>query len=304
MKTLIYATFMTVLLVSACKGDESTPEGEESTEAQATGEEGTEGQAAGEEGTEAPETPTPPEPEEEATYTPGAIGARAVNLLAENVDLYVRTTGRVQAFLVQEGLAPGATSDFYFPPEGGNLVAMVPGAGEATCVVRCTHFVATVRASEPEGNAHTVILYDDNGRKAGMDLWENPTPERQEGSANAMAAADPVQALFVINTRALREARFGLRLGYENVEGCQMPTNSANPLVGGTQTPAFAHAPGPVNVVFYDSADQSCSGEVVGGPFTVPGAAGTRHHLVLHGAPGSMQAEIIPMSPVTGPQAQ
>ena len=306
MKILIHATFITALLVSACDSGESTPEGEqtgeESNEAQATGGEGNEAQATGGEAqggeTEA-QTPTEPE----ATYTPGAIGVRVLNLLAENVDLYVRTTGRVRAFLVQEGLAPNATSEFFFPPEGGNLVVTPAGAGDATCVVRCEHFIATARVSPPYGNAHTLILYDDDGRKASMDLWENPTPERQEGSANAMAVPDPARAVFVVNTtRALRDARFGLRLGFQGVEGCQMPTNSANPLVGGTQTPAFGHDPGPIQVLFYDSADQTCSGEAVGGPFTIEGAAGGRNHLVLHGAPGSMQAEVIPMSPVAGPQ--
>ena len=305
MKTLIQATFITALLVSACDSGEPAPEaeptGEESNEAQATGGESNEAQATGGEaqgGETQAQTPTEPE----ATFTPGTIGVRVVNLLAENLDLYVRTTGRVQAFLVQEGLAPNASSEFFFPPEGGNLVVIPAGAGNATCVVRCEHFIATARVSPPEGNAHTLIVYDDNGRKAGMDLWENPTPERQEGSSNAMAAPDPARAVFVINTRALRDARFGLRLGYQGVEGCHMPTNSANPLVGGTQTPAFAHDPGPVQVLFYDSADQTCSAEAVGGPFTVEGAAGARNHLVLYGAPGSMQAEVVPMSPVAGPQ--
>lgn len=256
-------------------------------------------------------TPSQPEPpvaqeqeagaEAEETYTPGAIGVRVVNTLPDPVDLYVRTTGRVRAFPVQEGFAPGAVSEYFFPPEGGNLVATTAGAGNPTCVSHCEHFIMTVRAGPTDGNAHTAVLYDDEGNPRGVDFWENPPAEQVGRFSNAMVPPDPAQGLFVVSTSGLRDARFGLRLGLVGTEGCQTPTNSTNILVGGTQTPAFAHAPGSVEVVLFDNRDENCSGEVVGGPFSVTAAAGERNHLILTGAPGSMQAIVAPMPSVEGP---
>lgn len=227
-------------------------------------------------------------------YTPGDIEYRVVNLLAEPVDLYVRTQGLVEAFLVEEGLAAGAVSDFYAPPADGIFLVTEGGAGDAECVGSCPHFIAELSPFVDDGPTHTVLLHDASGQRSAFDLWESPS-EASSGNANAMAPADAASGVVVVTAIALTDADFGLRFGIDGVAGCQEAFNLANVLVGGNQTPAFVYSGSSADILLYDNQDRECTGEPVGGPFTVDGGAGSRTHLVLTGSPGDMDAVVLPM---------
>jgi hypothetical protein len=223
-----------------------------------------------------------------------------LNLLDEPVDLYVRTTGLVEAFSVQPGLAAGELSDMHAPPADGVFVATTAGAGDAECVVDCDHFLVELTASAPEGDVRTIVLYaapegstfDEPGTPVNFDLWENPTADRL-GNSNSMPAADPAVAQIVTIAVALNGADFGLRLAYEGTPGCQ-ESSLAGVLVGGNQTPVFTHDGSGVSVTLHDNNDRECAEAPVGGPFSVGGAAGSRTHLILTGAPGEMDAIVLP----------
>lgn len=226
-------------------------------------------------------------------FTPGDVQYRAVNLLDEPVDLYVRTQGFVEAFLVQPGLAPGAVSELHAPPVDGTFLVVEAGAGDATCVATCPHFIANLSVFAADGPTHTVVLYGSGDQRGSFDLWESAAGG--SGNANEMVPADPSTGLVVVTAIALTDADFGLRLGIEGVTGCQLPTNLTNVLVGGNQTPAFAYSGNEASILLYDNQDRECTGAPVGGPFTVAGGAGTRNHLILFGSPGAMEAVILPM---------
>jgi hypothetical protein len=227
-------------------------------------------------------------------FTPGEIEYRVVNLLDEPVDVYVRTSGLVEAFLVDPAVAPGAVTDFHAPPVDGVFVVTEADAGDATCVVGCDHFIAQLNAFPDDGTVHTVLLHDADGTRSTFDLWEDVGADRSD-SSNAMVPADPATGLVVVTGIALTDADFGLRLGIDGVAGCQEPTNLENVLVGGTQTPAFAYPDDSADLWLFDNQDRECTGEPVGGPFTVDGGPGTRTHLILDGSPGAMDAIVLPM---------
>ncbi len=109
-------------------------------------------------------------------FTPGDIEFRAVNQLDRPVDLYVRTSGLVEAFLVQEGLQPGEVSDLYAPPAEGIFLVTEAGATDPTCVVDCTDFISEQSTVFVEnGPIRTVVLYDDEaGISSAIELWEDP----------------------------------------------------------------------------------------------------------------------------------
>lgn len=245
--------------------------------------------------TTAPDSTDPTDSEPTAgEHVPGAIEYRVVNLLSEPVDVYVRTDGFVEAFLMQEGLAAGEISDFYAPPTDGRLVVTEAGAGDATCVVGCDHFIAELSAFADYGPVHTVLLYEEDGVAAAFDLWESPEPA-STGNANAMPPVDADQGLVVVTAIAVAEADFGLRLGFDGVVGCLEPTNLPGILVGGNQTPAFAYDGDSADVLLYGNGDRDCALEPVGGPFTVTGGPGTRSHLFLSGSPGVMDGLVLAM---------
>ncbi len=227
-------------------------------------------------------------------FTPGDVQFRAVNLLDEPVDLYVRTQGFVEAFLVEPGLAPGEVSDFHAPPADGTFLVIEAGAGDATCVATCPQIITNLSISPTDGPTHTVVLHNRDGQRAAFDLWESA--DGGSGNANEMAAADPATGLVVVTAIALTDADFGLQLGIEGVTGCQTPANLSNVLVGGNQTPAFAYSGDQASILLYDNQDRECTGEPVGGPFAITGGAGTRAHLILYGSPGAMDAVILPMA--------
>lgn len=255
------------------------------------------------EGTTAPATdpavtdPTDTEPSG-GEYVPGEIEYRVVNLLDAPVDVYVRTDGLVEAFLMQEGLAAGEVSEFYAPPTDGRLVVTEAGAGDATCVVDCEHFIAELSAFESDGPVHTVLLYDAAGTPSAYDLWESPSAD-SAGNANAMPAADRTGGLVVVTAVALTDADFGVRLGFDGVLGCIEPTNLPGILVGGNQTPSFVYAGDSADVLLYANDDRDCALEPVGGPFTVTGGAGSRNHLFLTGSPGDMNGLVLAMEGTT-----
>lgn len=235
----------------------------------------------------------------DGTFTPGEIEFRAVNLLDEPVDLYARTTGLVEAFLVQPGLAPGEVSDRVAPPEDGTFLVTQAGADDPTCVTTCDHFVAQLSTFPTEGPVRTVVLWGDEfDPYQAFELWEQPTDEAIAAS-NAMPPADPSSVLAVVTAIALTDADFGVRAGTDGT--CLDPTNLApSNLVGGTATPAYALDPAAATISFFDRDDLECAEAPVGGPFGVPGDAGSRAHVILSGSPGDMEAIVLPMEPAQG----
>ena len=227
-------------------------------------------------------------------HVPGEIEYRVVNLLDAPVDVYVRTDGLVEAFLMQEGLAAGEVSEFFAPPTDGALVVTEAGAGDATCVIDCTHFIAELSPFESDGPVHTVLLYDAAGTPSAYDLWESPSADSL-GNANARPAGDANGGVVVVTAIAVTEADFGLRLGIDGVLGCLEPTNLPGILVGGNQTPAFLYSGDSADVLLYANDDRDCALEPVGGPFTVSGGAGSRSHLFLSGSPGAMDGLVLAM---------
>jgi hypothetical protein len=288
----IAALAVAALLVASCGGDDSSST---TTQAPTAPEE-----TAPETTTDVPEETTP---EGGDDWEPGDVAFRAVNLLDEPVDVYVRTTGFVVASPVTMGLAPGEVTDFVAPPTQGVFLVTTAGAGDPECVGTCDHFIVNYTATEVEGPNRTIVLYDDSGTPRGLDLWENPTDEAMQDTSNSMPPADPDTGLVVVTAIALTDADFGLLMSYDGVDGCQEPVNVDNVLIGGTQTPAFA-IDGETEVYLHSNTDRECTEEPVGGPFTVTAGADTRTHLILDGSPGDMTATVLPMAdgdlPVTG----
>jgi hypothetical protein len=273
------------LVLAACGGDDSSSD---TTAAPQT----TEGST---DTTETPDTTEPTEePEGPTDYEPGDVAFRVVNLLDEPVDVYVRTSGLVTAYLVEEGLAPGEVTDRHAPPAEGLLVVTRAGAGDAECVSACDHFITEASTFPEEGDLRTIILYDDAGTPRGFEAWENPGPERLD-SANAMVAADPDAGIVVAIAVALKDADFGQRLSFDGGTSCEESFNLENVLVGGNQTPAFAYDGNEIDVLLHDNQDRDCTSEPTGGPFTVTGGPGTRSMLILSGSPGAMAAIVLPI---------
>lgn len=224
-----------------------------------------------------------------ASLPAGAIQFRVVNLrhdatgAAAPVDVYVRTQGLVQAAPVQMGLAYGAATDTFAPPDPGTVVVTTAGAGDPTCVASCPHFISESSTNFGEGDARTIILHDDGA----LELWHNPDPASVGSTGNALVPADPATGLLLVVGVALKNADFGLRLGYDGVVGCQVNRTSESILVGGNQIAVFA-VPQSADVLLYDNRDSECAEEPVGGPFAVGGGPGTRTLLLLYGEPGAM----------------
>ncbi|MCB0956375.1 MAG: hypothetical protein KDB06_12110 [Ilumatobacter sp.] len=275
------AVALAALALAACGGDDSpSSEGTTASTASPT-------TAAGSDTTAAAPSDLPE----------GDVVFRAVNLLDEPVDLYVRTTGLVQAELVQAGLAPGEVSDTIAPPPDGALAVLEAGASDPECVATCPHIIATLSAGADYGPTHTVLLQQADGQRSAVDLWEDPTP-LGEGNSNAMPAADPTTALVVVSAGAVTNDDFGMRVSYDGVTGCQ-DSNLQGILVGGTSTPAYAVG-ADTEILFHDNTDQDCADTPVGGPFAVGGAAGSRSHLILWGEPGALEGMVLPFLGTAG----
>lgn len=228
------------------------------------------------------------------SYTPGPVAVRVVNLLGENVDVYVRTDGFVQAYLVAPGLAPGEVSEFYNAPQDGELVVTTAGAGDAECVIDCPHFLAEVGTDPDYGPVHTLLLVTDEGAPSSLDLWEQPRVTH--GNANEIVPADPSAGIVVVTGYAVDDADFGLLMAVAGSPGCIEPFNVPGVLIGGNQTPAFLLSSASVEVTIHDNNDRDCTGTPVGGPFALDVAAGERAHLILHGSlAAGIEAIILPM---------
>lgn len=228
-------------------------------------------------------------------FEPGDVAFRVVNVLDEPVDIYVRTTGIVEAFAVESNVEPGAVTDLTAPPTDGSYIVTTAGAGDPTCVTGCDHFVAELSAFEATGPVHTALLYtDDRGEAAAFDLWEQPEPGSSD-SANSMPPADPRGGVAVVTAIAVPDNDFGLRLAVDGTPGCLEPFNLENVLIGGNQTPAFVHDGNSVDYVVHDNADRECIEEPVGGPFTIDAGPGERSHLFLTGEVGDLDAIVVPM---------
>ncbi len=228
------------------------------------------------------------------SYDGGDVAVRVVNLLPDEVDVYVRTSGLVQAYLVAPGLAPGEVSAFYNPPTDGELVVTTAGAGDPECVIDCSHFLAEVGTYADYGPVHTLILTNDEGVPSSLDLWEQPAVTY--GNANEMVPADPSAGIVVVTGYAVDDADFGLRMAVVGTPGCVEPFNLAGVLIGGNQTPAFLLPSASVQVTIHDNNDRECTGTPVGGPFALEVAAGERAHVILHGSVADgVDAIILPM---------
>jgi hypothetical protein len=226
-------------------------------------------------------------------YTPGEVRYRVVNLYKADgqeqaVDVYVRTQGLVDAFMISAGLGYGEATDYFAPPDPGVVIAMAAGAPDPLCVGDCPQFLTASPTSFGEGDPRTIILYPDGT----LQLWHNPDPASVGQSGNALEPADPSTALLYVVGVALEEAQFGLHLAFEGEPGCQTNLQSASIMVGGNQVARFGFD-GQVGVNLHDSLDMDCTEDAVGGPFEVSGDAGSRTLLVLYGQPGTMRALVL-----------
>lgn len=298
------------LALGACGGDDDPPSDDtDTTEAESTDTESTDTESTESDDTETTEVADDADDStgdtaddgaadsgddaSSGTYEPGSIGYRVVNSTDQTVDVYVRTTGLVEAFEAQMGVEPGVVTDFFYPPEGGPVVVTTAGAGDATCVATCDHILSNVSAFDDTGDVHTLLLHDAEGRVQTFDLYEDAPADQT--TSNVMVAADPTAGQLVAIAIDLTDADFGLNLGYDGVAGCLDSLNlDASMLVGGTQTPAYAYDGDSVDVLLYANDDRECAEAPVGGPFTVEGGPGTRTMLILTGSPGDMDAIIVP----------
>jgi len=291
------ALFASVLFVAACGGgsDDTTADSEAQATTNAPAADSSDDTTT-DDGSSAPDsTGSADTAGSVGDFEPGDVEFRVVNTLDEPVDIYVRTTGLVEAFTVAEGVEPGAVTDLVAPPTDGKFLVTEAGAGDPTCVTSCDHFIAELSAFEEQGLIHTVVLYtDETGEPASFDLWEQPGPG-SDGSANAMAPADPASGVVVVTAIAVTDDDFGSRLAVDGTPGCLEPFNLENILVGGNQTPAFTYTGNSVDVVLHANTDRDCVEAPVGGPFTIDGGPGERSHLILTGSPGDMGATVVAM---------
>lgn len=220
-------------------------------------------------------------------YDEGSIGYRVLNVLDRPVDVFVRTTGLVQAFAVDLGLAPGEVSGYHFPPEGGRLIITEGGAGDPECVTGCDHFIAEAGPIPEAGDTRTLVVYQDQFSDRGLtfDVWENAADGT--GTSNAMPPADPSRGIVIPLAVALTDADFGFQLAFDGISGCQ---TDGSLLVGGNQTPPFPYDGNSVGVALHSNQDRSCTEAPEGGPFVVNGGPGTRIMLVLTGTRNDMDA--------------
>ena len=223
-------------------------------------------------------------------FEPGAVRFRVANVSSAPVDVYVRTQGVVEAYRMTEGLAPGTVTDYLAPPDPGTLVVTRAGAGDPACVASCPHFIGTWSTTSGVSNQQTVII----GDAGGTDLWEHPRAEDIGRFANALPDGDPAVATFFVAAGAVTGADFGLRLAFAGVAGCQADSGASGLLIGGTSILSFAHD-GTAKVTIHDNTDRECTSPV-GGPFDVAAAKGTRTLVILFGAPGALEALVLPIA--------
>jgi len=238
------------------------------------------------------------------TFEPGPIGFRAVNLLDQPVDLYVRTTGLVEAFPIEMGVAPGAITGYANPPAEGKYIVTVEGGGDPTCVVDCDHFIAELSGAFGEGAERTVLLYEDpfDGPRAFELSNTADSVESASGSSNLLRPADPATGIVFPVGIALDEDVFGFKVGFTGVEGCVDAPDNPSILVGGNQTPWYPYPGDAAELLFFDISDQECT-DPVSAPIPVAGGPGTRTLVVLSGAPPALESVVLPLDGEAAPPA-
>ena len=238
--------------------------------------------------TASPGEPTPSQPV--ADFVPGSVPYRVVNLTDQPVDVYVRSQGLVQAWLVAEGLASGEVLDYVSPPDPGTLVITTAGAADPTCVGSCPHFVASIGNTSGSSTQSTVVVHG----KGVTEYWEHPDPADVGQFANALRPGDPETAVVFAVGQAVEGADFGLRIAFAGEEGCVVDLDESNLLVGGTSVLAYAFD-GEAEVTVHDPADTGCQKAPLGGPFPIEGDPGSRTLLLLYGSVEEMAALALPI---------
>ena len=230
------------------------------------------------------------------TFEPGPIAFRSINLLDQPVDLYVRTTGLLEGFDVETGVAPGAITGYAAPPEGGSYIVTVAGGGDPTCVIDCDHFIAELSGAFGEGAERTVILYDDpfDGPRAFELSNTADSVESAASSSNLLRPADPTTGIVFPVGIALDEDVFGFKVGFTSVEGCVDAPDNPSILVGGNQTPWYPYPGDAAELLFFDISDQECT-DPVSAPIPISGGPGTRTLVVLSGAPPALDSVVLPL---------
>lgn len=306
------------ITVAACGGSDSESDAEPAVETDAADDtEPTDGdtddelftedddpEGAGDAGDDAPadesgdsgDADTDDESTSSGTYEPGPIGFRAVNLLDQPVDLYVRTTGLVEGFPVEMSVGPGAVTGYANPPAEGKYIVTVEGGGDPTCVVDCDHFIAELSGAFGEGAERTVILYDDpfDGPRAFELSNTADSVESAATSSNLLRPADPSTGIVFPVGIALDDDVFGFQVGFVGVDGCVEAPDNPSILVGGNQTPWFPYPGDAAELLFFEISDQECT-DPVSAPIPIAGGPGTRTLVVLSGAPPALESVVLPL---------
>lgn len=235
-------------------------------------------------------TGTAPASQPAADFTPGSVPYRVVNLADEPVDVYVRTQGLLEAWLVHEGLATGEVTEYVSPPDPGSVVITTAGSGDPTCVGTCDHFLASIGNRSGSSRQSTLVVHQEGV----TEYWELPNPEDVGQSANALRANEMSRPMVLLIGRALQDADFGLRVAFAGEGGCAVDEDQSNLLVGGTSVLTYTFDAA-AQVALHDPADTGCEEEPLGGPFAIEGEPGSRQLLLLYGRVAQMEAVVLPI---------
>ncbi len=234
----------------------------------------------------------PPATEAPAPLVPGSIAYRVVNEGTAAVDVWLRTQGVVTAAAGQLGVVPGGVTTDLFPPEPGMVVVLPAGSGDPTCVTDCG-FLAESSTNFGEGGLRILVVGADG---TAPEFWADPNPESVGTIGNALPLADPTGALLVIDAGGMADAKFGLNVSFEGVNGCVADAAGSGLLLGGTTVLGYELPADGVTVFVHPASDRTCSGTAVGGPFPLdPVTVGMRSFLLLWGPSGTVQGLAMPL---------
>ena len=234
----------------------------------------------------------PPATEAPASLAPGTIAYRVVNEGTAAVDVWLRSQGVVTAAAGQLGVVPGGVTADLFPPEPGTVVVLPAGTGDPTCVSDCG-FLAESSTNFGEGGLRILVVGADG---TAPEFWADPKPESVGTIGNALPLADPTSALLVIDAGGMADAKFGLNVGFEGVNGCVADAAASGLLLGGTTVLGYELPAEGAKVSVYPASDKTCSGTAVGGPFPLdPVTVGMRSFLLLWGPSGTVQGLAMPL---------
>lgn len=231
----------------------------------------------------------------DASFSPGDVTFRTVNMLDDPVDIYVVTDGIREAFTVETGVEPGDVTDFAAPPTDGRYTIVTAGSTDPTCVIDCVDTIIELSAGFPEGvPIRTVIMYPDpdDASPQGFEIWENVADEGDLAFSNAMEPADPATTHVSVIAVAVRDQPFGMRFALPDVEGCVQHLGGDSILIGGNQVLTFDVGDS-TEFTIHANEDQVCDADPLGGPFAVTPAPGSRFLAVLHGQGPDIDALIL-----------